>query len=382
MRSAPLTLYRRRIEQGELSPDAAQLNAIRQLDALCHKLVSNQDHGNWFQRLFKPAKASAHAYSPGYSHAYSSGYYLCGGVGSGKTMLMDMFYQSLPEGLGQRIHFHRFMQSVHDRKNKIKGRQNPLDLVAASFASRIKVLCLDEFSVTDIADAMILSGLLDHFFSHGLVLVTTSNTEINNLYRDGFQRHRFLPAIALLKQHTVAIQVDSGNDYRMACLQGHAVFHMPPGARADAALAKCFHQLTGKVDDSAHDNVHGDAQVMTVCGRDIAIVATGSGVVWLEFQALCQTHRSKSDYIEIAKQCHTILLSNIPQLDAALDDAARRFMELVDELYDRNVNLIVSSAHPPENIYTGKRLAEPFKRTASRLTEMSSHEYLAKPHLS
>ena len=369
MRSTPLTIYQRSIERGELNPDSAQLNAIRHLDALFHKLVSNQDKGNWFQRLFKPTKEPV------------QGYYFWGGVGTGKTILMDMFYQSLPEGLSQRIHFHRFMQSVHDRKNQITDRQDPLGMVAASFASKIKVLCLDEFSVTDITDAMILSGLLDHFFRQGVVLVTTSNTEINNLYRDGFQRPRFLPAIALLKKHTVAIHVDSGNDYRMAYLQGHAIFHMPPGQQADSELAKCFNQLTGTVDESVPANVNS-VKVMTILGRDIAIVAAGSGVVWLEFQSLCQTNRSKSDYIEIAKQCHTILLSNIPRLDATRDDAARRFVELVDELYDRNVNLIVSSAHPPENIYTGKRLAEPFKRTASRLTEMSSREYLSKPHLS
>lgn len=363
MENTPLKIYQHSVGLGELNPDSRQLKAIRHLDALFHKLVSNQARGNWFQGLFKTTKTP-------------KGYYFWGGVGTGKTVLMDMFYQSLPAGLGERIHFHRFMQTVHERKNKIKDHQDPLGLVAASFASQIKVLCLDEFSVTDITDAMILAGLLDHFFRLGVVLVTTSNTEISNLYPGGLQRHRFLPAIALLKKHTVAVHIDNGTDYRMAYLQDNAIFHVPLGEQANLQLAECFNQLTGIV------NAGVQANVMSIFGRDIDIVAVDSGVVWIEFQSLCQTHRSKSDYIEIAKQYHTLLLSNIPPLDAMRDDATRRFIELVDELYDRNVNLIVSSAHPPDNIYTGKRLAEPFKRTASRLTEMSAHEYLSKPHLS
>lgn len=368
MENTPLTIYQRSIEQGKLSPDLAQLNAIRHLDALSQKLLANQAPTNWFQRVFKPTKQPPR------------GYYLWGGVGTGKTILMDMFYQSLPQGLGQRIHFHRFMQLVHDRKNQIKDQQDPLGMVVANFAAQIKVLCLDEFSVTDITDAMILSGLLEHFFKQGVVLVTTSNTKINNLYQDGFQRHRFLPAIALLKKHTIALHVDNGNDYRMAYLQD-AIFRMPSGQQANLELAKCFNQLLGKANESVPANGNSNANVMTIFGRDIEIVAADCGVVWLEFQSLCQTNRSKYDYIEIARQYHTILLANIPQLDAARDNAARRFIELVDELYDRNVNLIVSSAHSPENLYIGKKLAEPFKRTASRLIEMRSREYLSQPHL-
>ncbi len=379
MQQSPLTIYHTRIEQGELKPDAAQYHAIKQLDSLFYQLITKQDAGNWFQRLFKSdmfkGMLKLNPFKP--PKTPIQGYYFWGGVGTGKTVLMDVFYQSLPAGFGERIHFHRFMQFVHDRKHEIKDRQNPLDIIAASFATRIKVLCLDEFSVTDITDAMILSALLRHFFSHGVVLVTTSNTEIPQLYRDGLQRQRFLPAIALLEKYTIAVQVDSGNDYRMACLQDGAIFHTPVGQQADLALAKFFNQLTGKqrADKTAE-------RTIPILGRDIPIIATDSGVVWFEFQSLCQSHRSKLDYIEIAKQFHTVLLSNISQLTAMRDDAARRLIEMVDEFYDRHVNLIVSSVHPPERIYSGKRLAQPFKRTASRLTEMSTHGYLAKPHLS
>ncbi len=366
---SPLNLYQRHIEQGELHPDVAQYQAIKQLDQLFHTLTSKP--GKRFQRLFKPTQAGA------------QGYYLWGGVGTGKTVLMDMFYLSLPAGLGERIHFHRFMQHIHEHKHEIKDQREPLGIIAAAFAARIKVLCLDEFSVTDITDAMILSGLLEHLFNRGVVLVTTSNTEIADLYKDGLQRQLFLPAITLLKKHTIAVHVDSGYDYRMAYLREDAIFHTPVGQQADVELANCFKRLTAQ---KAHDTVNAYAQTQTnsivIFGREIAIVAGASGVVWFQFQMLCQTNRSKADYIEIAKQFHTVLLSNIPQLTVTEDDAARRFIELVDELYDRNVNLIVSSAHPPEHIYTGKRLAEPFKRTSSRLIEMSAHAYLAKPHLS
>jgi len=276
--------------------------------------------------------------------------------------------------MAQRIHFHRFMQSVHHRKNEIRGEQDPLGIIAGSIASEIKVLCLDEFSVTDITDAMILYGLLDHLFRRGVVLVTTSNSQIDSLYEGGLQRARFLPAIALLKKHTDEIHIDGGNDYRMAFLQEDAIFHCPLGKSADAELAKCFKQLAGQFDDSI--------QSITVEGRNIDVISTGSGVAWFEFHSLCRTNRSKSDYIEIGRQYHTVLISNIPQMDAAMDDACRRLIELVDELYDRNVNLIVSSAEQPEWLYVGKRLAEPFRRTISRLNEMRSLEYLSKPHLS
>jgi cell division protein ZapE len=345
-----------------LQPDQAQLRAIRLLDSLYYKLITTRPRSNWIQRLRKPSVDTL------------SGYYLWGSVGTGKTVLMDMFHRCLPAGFAQRIHFHRFMQSVHDRKNEIRGQQDPLGIVATDIASELKVLCLDEFSVTDITDAMILYGLLDHLFRRGVVLVTTSNTKIDDLYRDGLQRTRFLPAIDLLKKHTDEIHIDGGSDYRMEYLQDDAIFHCPSGENADAELARCFERLAGPVDENI--------TTLSIFGRSIDVIAIGSGVAWFDFQSLCRTNRSKSDYIEIARQFHTVLISNIPQMDAAMDDACRRFIELVDELYDRNVNLIVSSATQPDRMYVGKRLADPFLRTASRLNEMRSRAYLSKPHLS
>jgi cell division protein ZapE len=358
---SPLTRYQHSIKQGILRSDQAQLQAIRRLDSLYNRLISMPPQSSWIQRFRKPSAGTL------------TGFYLWGGVGTGKTVLMDIFHRCLPAGLAQRIHFHRFMQSVHERKNEIRDQQDPLGIVAVDFASELWVLCLDEFSVTDITDAMILYGLLDHLFQRGVVLVTTSNTRIDDLYRDGLQRTRFLPAIDLLKKHTDEIHIDGGSDYRMEYLQDDAIFHCPSGKNADAELAKCFERLAGKIDENI--------TTISISGRNIDVVAAGPGVAWFDFQSLCQTIRSKSDYIEIARQYHTVQISNIPQMDAAMDDACRRFIELVDELYDRNVNLIVSSATQPEMLYVGTRLAEPFLRTASRLNEMRSRTYLSKPHL-
>ena len=359
---SPLGVYQAEIALGALVPDRGQFRVVRRLDSLCRQLLSPAGQGRWYHRFVNRGNRNCR------------GYYLWGGVGTGKTMMMDIFHQALPDGFAKRIHFHKFMQAVLERKNEIKDQQDPLAVIAREYASDIQVLCLDEFSVTDIADAMILSGLLQHLFKRNIVLVTTSNTRPDDLYQDGLQRARFLPAIELLKIHTHVLNVDSGKDYRMEYLQDRAIFHTPLGTGADIALRDCFDGLAGKNRDGT--------RTVTIAGRDIEIVALGPGVIWFDFHILCQTHRSKLDYIEIAKQFHTVLLSNIPPLGDDQNDAARRFIELIDEFYDRNVNLVASSAQPPDRIYTGKRLAGPFKRTASRLNEMSAHQYLSKPHLS
>ncbi len=359
---SPLEIYQAEIALGTLVPDRGQFKVVRRLDSLYRQLLSPAGKRRWYQRFVNRGNRAF------------KGYYLWGGVGTGKTMVMDIFYQALPGGFAKRTHFHTFMQGILERKNEIRDRQDPLAVIVKEYASDIKVLCLDEFSVTDIADAMILSGLLHHLFRRNMVLVTTSNTRPDDLYRDGLQRARFLPAIELLKTHTHPLNVDGGTDYRMAYLQDRAIFHTPLGDGADTALKDCFSGLVGKNRDNN--------RTVTIAGREIEIVAMGLGVIWFDFHILCQTHRSKLDYIEIAKQFHTVLLSNIPPLGNDQNDAARRFIELIDEFYDRNVNFVVSSAQPPDRIYTGKRLAEPFKRTASRLNEMSSEHYLSRPHLS
>ena len=361
MNNTPLGLYQQFVDKGEISSDKFQLQAIQMLDELYFRLTAAPVKKKWHSIFSKSAKTEMH------------GVYMWGGVGTGKTLLMDIFYQSLPDKMAKRIHFHRFMQRIHDEKNLIKQQQNPLEIVASRYIEDAKVLCLDEFSVTDITDAMILHGLLKYLFECGIVLVTTSNIEIENLYKDGLQRSRFLPAIALLQRHTNAIFVDSGNDYRMEFLQNDEIFHTPLNNQSNSAMLACFEQLSA--------NVEIKNSVVEINGRDVQVEAMGSGVIWLEFDSLCNTNRSKSDYIEISRQFHTVLISNIPQLHSSHDDAARRLIEFIDEIYDRNVNLIVSSAQPAESIYQGKRLAETFKRTISRLNEMSSNEYLAKPHL-
>lgn len=362
---SPLARYQRRVAAGELRADRSQLAAIRHLTALHRALVSGNPPPGWLGRLLNRRR-------------HCPGVYLWGGVGTGKTALMDLFYRALPGELGKRIHYHRFMQAVHDEKSRIRGRQNPLGLIAARLARQHRVLCLDEFSVTDITDAMMLSGLLDQLFARDVALVTTSNIHPDNLYRDGLQRQRFLPAIDLIKKKTRVVRVDSGNDYRMDCLKLEALYQVPHDDRAARALKQSFVRLEGGIPD---ENSGAQNNTMRLCGREVDIIAAGRGTAWFSFDALCGGHRSKTDYIELSKRFHTVILEDIPVLDAGLDDAARRLIELVDELYDRGVNLIVSAARPPAELYRGKRLQQPFARTASRLREMGSREYLARPHL-
>ena len=309
---------------------------------------------------------------PGKQGKPPSGCYLWGDVGTGKTLLMDLFAASLPLSIVHRAHFHRFMRSVHHEKNLIKEEPDPLKRVATALLGPCRVLCLDEFTVSDIADAMIMSTLLGHLFKRGVTLVTTSNTPPDSLYLEGLQRDRFLPAIELIKNHTISIEVDNGNDYRLEYLSGTDTFVVPPAKDTEAFLKSAFLRLAGP-------NPVFDAE-LEINGRLLNVEALGSDTVWFTFPAICQTHRSNSDYIEIARQFHTVIISDIPGLGPEMDDSARRFIELIDELYDRSVNLLASSEHHPKDIYHGKRLMKTFQRTASRLVEMSSADYLSSPH--
>ncbi|MBX2869682.1 MAG: AFG1 family ATPase [Acidiferrobacterales bacterium] len=363
--NTPSSLYQKQIDKGEVTHDQGQVDALAVLDQLHHDLLEKQNshsQRSWWKKLLGEPKPSP-----------CKGVYLYGGVGTGKTFLMDLFFQSLPPRMAKRIHFHRFMQSVHERRAEIKDQQRPLDIIAGDISQKHQVLCLDEFAVTDITDAMILYGLLDSLFSRGVSLVTTSNIEQMNLYKDGLQRARFLPAIDLLKSHTTEVNVDSGNDYRMAFLQSESLYHSPLTHTTNEKLQSSFAHLGGYVEESK--------SCIVLSGREVEVVATGSGIVWFEFAVLCQSHRSKMDYIEIAKRFHTLILANIPALTEDDNDATRRLIELIDELYDRGVNLIISAESQPEELYLGKRLAMPFERTISRLQEMTSEAYLARPHI-
>ncbi len=359
---SPLERYQRRVSSGEIRADRVQFATIRILTKLYNTILCERSKFSWLDRFsgrFRP----------------NLGLYLWGGVGTGKTMLMDLFHSSLPEEVTHRIHYHRFMQSVHDANRKIGDQQNPLSIIADQLASH-RILCLDEFVVTDITDAMLLSGLLHELFARNVTLVTTSNIHPDGLYRDGLQRDRFLPAIELLKKQTMIVKVDGGTDYRKTHLQVESLYHVPHNEQATQSLRQSFTRL----EPDAKHNV-ASKNTISINDRKIDVVAVGSETVWFTFEALCNTNRSKVDYIELSKQFHTVVLSDVPLLTAEHEDSARRLVELIDELYDRGVNFIVSAEQPPMTLYVGTRLKQTFERTASRLQEMSASEYLSRPHV-
>nr|WP_273440244.1 cell division protein ZapE [Sedimenticola selenatireducens] len=302
----------------------------------------------------------------------ATGLYLWGGVGRGKTWLVDLFFNQLPFDNKLRIHFHHFMRNTHESLSRLKGVKNPLDRVAESLAARTRILCLDEFIVTDIGDAMILAQLLKSLFSRGVTLVTTSNTAPDNLYRNGLQRASFLPAIELIKQHTRVIHLDSTTDYRLRYLQQATVYHTPLGAAVNQRLIEEFEQLAPEPGQSGG--------TISLYWREIPVQRLADDLIWFDFFAICGPPRSQADYLELARCYHTVIISDIPLLTGELDDAARRFVFLVDEFYDRGVKLIISAAAGPLDLYRGERLKAEFERAVSRLQEMQSIEYLSREH--
>ena len=301
------------------------------------------------------------------------GLYLWGGVGRGKTWLMDVFHDALPFTRKRRTHFHRFMLEVHARRRQHQDEQDPIARVAEDIAAETRVLCFDEFFVADIADAMILGRLTEVLFARGVTLVATSNVPPGQLYKDGLQRERFLPAIARIKQHCAVLHLDSPTDYRLRALTHAEIYHHPSDDDAETNLAAWFAEL-------APEPGVADATI-TLDGRPVPARRLAEGVAWFDFAPLCATARAAADYIELARTHHTVLLSRVPRLTTDDEDAARRFITLVDEFYDRGVKLILAADVPREQLYAGKRLAFEFQRTQSRLQEMQSQEYLARPHL-
>jgi cell division protein ZapE len=301
------------------------------------------------------------------------GLYLWGGVGRGKTFLVDEFFAELPMREKRREHFHRFMQDVHARLRRHRNRRSPLAEVAADVTAKARLLCIDELAVGDVADAMILGSLLSELFRRGVTLVATSNTPPTCLYRGGLQRERFLPAIALIEKHCRVMELDAGVDYRLRQLERATLWLGPSAEDGEARLASEFERLAGAPGTR-------DAKIQ-VEGRPVRARRAAEDVVWFDFRELCEGPRSTADFIEIARCYHAVFLSGVPVMDAASDDAARRFVTLVDELYDRGVKLALSAAaDAPEGMYRGERLAFEFRRTASRLHEMRGRRYLAKPH--
>ena len=359
-------LYRRSLAEHGYEPDPAQIEVVGQLQRLADEIIADSNHGAWRRWLKRAAGRPA---TP------PRGLYLWGGVGTGKTFLMDLFFDALPVRRKQRLHFYRFMQEIHALLKRERNRRNPLEAVANRLTQQTKVLCLDEFFVSDITDAMILHHLLRALFDKKLVLVTTSNIPPPKLYRDGLQRERFLPAISLIERHTRVVRLDARTDYRLRMLEAGEVYHHPCGRDAENAMAQNFCAIDGCADGANP----GAGETIEVNGRDVPVVRHSCNTAWFDFKAICEGPRSPADYILIAHLYHTVLISNVPLFDQR-DDMARRFIQLVDEFYDRNVKLIVSAAAAPADLYCGGRLGPEFNRTASRLSEMQSRRYLSQAH--
>jgi cell division protein ZapE len=300
------------------------------------------------------------------------GVYLWGGVGRGKTMLMDWFFESLRKPRAERTHFYRFMRQLHAQLRDIKNRADPLETLAARLAARARVICLDEFFVSDIADAMILARLFEGLFRRGVTLVATSNVAPQELYKGGLQRQRFLAAIELIQKHMDVVHLDGGTDYRLRQLEQAPTYLISTLPGTAAQLERRFATLAG--------GSPGGPTLLSVEDRPIAARATGAGLVWFEFSDICEGPRSQNDYIELARLYHTIFISNIPLFTPANENAARRFIAAVDEFYDRNVNIVVSAAAAPAQLYHGEKLQLEFQRAASRLIEMQTQQYLAGQH--
>lgn len=363
----PMERYRSDVEGGTFRYDTAQEIVVQELQRIYEELSAAQATPSGLWKRLKEGRARTRAND-------ILGLYVWSGVGRGKTHLMNLFYDTLPFEDKMRRHFHRFMQQIHAELKTLPEIPDPLQIVADRIAGEARVLCFDEFHVSDIADAMVLGRLMGALMDRRVVLVTTSNIQPDDLYKDGLQRARFLPAIDLIKRHTRVIHLAGELDYRLRALEQAEIYHCPLDDKGDESLMKSFLGL-------GPENVKvGEA--LAIEGRFIPTVRVSDGMVWFDFEDLCDGPRGTADYIEIARYFHTVLLANVPLLGPEDNEKALRFIHLVDEFYDRNVNLIISAAAPPAGLYYPEgRLAFQFKRTKSRLEEMRSHAYLAKKHL-
>jgi cell division protein ZapE len=350
------SLYGLLLAERGYSADPAQLRAIDALERCEREWVDYKARrrGGLLKLLVRPT--------------IPRGVYMHGGVGRGKSFLMDCFFQAVPLQRKTRLHFHEFMREVHRELADLKGVVNPLHELGKRVARRYRLICFDEFHVADVTDAMILHRLLESLFEHRVSIVTTSNFHPDELYPNGLHRDRILPAIALLKDRLEVISVDNGTDYRRRTLDQVEAYHCPLGADADLAMTTAFEALA---------EVREEPPLLNIEHRELRARRKAGGVVWFDFKALCGGPRSQNDYLEIASRFHTVLLSDVPQMPPRLASEARRFTWLVDVLYDRRVKLILSAAVPPEQLYTEGPMAHEFPRTVSRLTEMQSAEFLS-----
>jgi cell division protein ZapE len=344
--------------------DPEQVHVVELLAGLQQRLVEARPSRTGLIRLLRNNRAA---------DSGISGLYLWGGVGRGKTFLMDLFFETLAIERKRRVHFHRIMQDIHQRLKALGDIEDPLDTVANDIANDARVLCFDEFFVSDIGDAMILGRLLYGLFRRGVTLVTTSNTRPDDLYRNGLQRQRFLPAIEALNHHTDVVHMGGDTDYRLRLLRQAGTFLTPDDELAQEKLRLFFAESASSQIEENHE--------LEVNGRNLHVKRCAKGIAWFDFADLCDGPRSQADYIEIARWYPTVIISGVPELDTSRENQARRFIALVDEFYDRRVKLIVSADHSAQRLYAGKRLRFEFERTVSRLLEMQSGEYLHLPHL-
>lgn len=372
------------IDNGEIVADPVQADALQHLQSISDHLhltqadflKQNQSSlsvfakrlgrlGTW--RALKQCVAEKSGDQRG-----GLGMYIWGDVGRGKTWLMDQFYQSIEFEHKRRLHYHQFMQEVHDALTHLPSQPDPLEVIADRLIRSYRLICIDEFHVLDIADAMILYGLLKALFERGMTVVTTSNREPDELYKHGSLRERFLPAIELLKRHTVVFQLDHPRDYRLGRESQEGVFYCPHDVAVEQTLNERFEQLVAPAEPRAKS--------IRLYGRSIPVVKAAKQVIWFEFDVLCRGHRSSQDYIRIAENYQTVILSAIPQMHRGAEGPARRFLNLIDELYDQHVFLIISSEVPLTSIYKGDLLRFEFRRAMSRLEEMHSRSYWQGHH--
>jgi cell division protein ZapE len=355
--------YAQEISRRGFAADPAQVAAVRHLERLRAELTEAAA-APLGRRLLRGLTSNG-GDAP-------RGVYLWGGVGRGKTWLMDLFYASLSSPAKRRTHFYRFMQEVHADLKRLKGMQSPLEGVADKLARKSRVICFDELFVNDIADAMILANLFGALMKRGVALVFTSNVKPKDLYKNGLQRDRFVPTIALIEKNCEVVAVDGGVDYRLRQLTAASIYLPSDAAATQKKLEELF-------DDLSDDDVETDGTI-TVNHRKIKVVRESENVIWFEFAALCEGPRSPADYIAIASEYQSVLIANVPVFSDSADNAARRFVSVIDEFYDRGVNVIISAAAAPAELYKGEKLKFEFQRTASRLVEMQSEEYLARAH--
>ncbi len=338
--------------------DPSQLAAVARLDQLASEFAEfKEQRSNVFKRLINRPEVPR-------------GIWLWGGVGRGKSFVMDLFFDTIAVKRKRRTHFHEFMRAIHRDLDDLKGQADPLDILAERTAEEVRLLCFDEFHLSDVASAMILERLLRGLFKHGVCLVTTSNYEPSRLYPNGLHRERILPAIALLEKELDIVQIDSGQDYRRRSLTQAQVYLESNDAAAIAVLTQHFERLAERADDDP---------CITIESRVLTARRRAGGVIWFDFAHLCGGPRSQNDYLEISQQFHTVILSGVPIMGAGQASEARRFTWLVDVLYDRGVKLIIAADGPPEKLYVQGMLANEFHRTVSRLLEMRTEEYLAAP---